>query len=77
MQARYEVHLPSLYFRGGENSRSILAGEVLSTLHSHVLCNKSHLCGVCWEDCDRKKLHPPTPPEVATTIAGLLKVDRR
>ena len=31
--------------------------------------------GVCWEDCECKNLHVPTPPEAANTIAKLLKVD--
>ena len=33
-----------------------------------------HMCGVCWEDCDRKNSHLPTPPEAANTIDELLKV---
>ena len=76
VRARYDVHLPSLSLHDGENSRSILAGAVLPTLHGHVLCKNWNLCGVCWEDCKCKNLHVPTPPEVATTIAGLLKVAR-
>ena len=74
VRVRYNAHLPSLSLRGGENSRYILAGAVLPTLHGHVLCKNWHLCGVCWEDCKRKNSHPPNPPEVATTISGLLKV---
>ena len=31
---------------------------------------------MCWEDCECKNSHPLTPPEAATTIAGLLKVAR-
>ena len=76
VRVRYNAHLPSLSLRGGENSRYILAGAVLPTLHGHVLCKNWHLCGVCWEDCKRKNSHPPNPPEVATTISGLLKVAR-
>ena len=72
----YDVDLPSLSLLDGENSRSILAGAVLPTLHDHVICKKWYFCGVCWENCERKNSHVPTPPEVATTIAGLLKVDR-
>ena len=56
--------------------RSILAGVVLPALHGHVLYKNWHLCRVCWEDCERKNLHVPTPPEVATNITGLLKVDQ-
>ena len=37
VRARYDAHLPSLSLRDGDNSRSILAGAVLSTLKSHVL----------------------------------------
>ena len=66
----YEAHLPSLYLRDGENSLSILAGDVLPTLHSHVLCKNWHLCRVFWEKCERKNLHIPTPPpELATNIS--------
>ena len=35
--AQYNVHLPSLSLQGGENSRTLLSGTVLPTLHSHVL----------------------------------------
>ena len=76
VEARCNAHLPSLYLRYGENSRSILVGAVLPGLHVHVLCKNWHLCGVCWEDYERKKSHVSTPPELATTNAGLLKVDR-
>ena len=40
---------------------SILAGAVLPTLHSHVICKNWYLCGVCWEDWERKNLHAPPP----------------
>ena len=76
MRVRYDVHLPSLFLRNGENSRSILTGAVLPTLHSHVLCKNWHMCMVCWEDCEHKNLHVPTLPEAANTIAELLKVAR-
>ena len=76
MRVRYDAHLPSLSLRDGEQTRSILTGEVLPTLRGHVLCKNWHLCGVCWEDCERKNSHVPTPPEAATTIAKLLKVAR-
>ena len=58
----YEAHLPSLSLRYRENSRSIMAGEVLPTLHSHVLCKNWHLFRVCWEGYERKNLHAPKPP---------------
>ena len=73
---RYNAHLPALYLQEGENLRSILAGRVLLTLHGAVLCNNCHLCGSCWEDCKRKRSHVPTPPEVPTTVAGLLMASR-
>ena len=73
VRACYEAHLPSLSLREGEKLRSILAGAVLPTLHSHVRCKNWHLCGVYWEDCEHKKLQVPTAPEVETTITGLLK----
>ena len=76
MRARYDAHLPSLSFWDRENSWSIVAGEILPTLHSNVLCKKWHLCQVFWEDCESKNLHVPTPPEVTTNISGLLKVTR-
>ena len=50
VQVRYDVHLTTLSRRDGENSQNLLTGTVLPTLHSHVLCNNCHLCGVCWED---------------------------
>ena len=76
MRARYDAHLPSLSFWDGENSRSILAGEILPTLHSNVLCKNWHLVQVCWEDYESKNSHVPTPPEVTTHIAGLLRMVR-
>ena len=76
VQACYDAHLPPLPLRDGENLRSILAGAVLPTLYAHVLYKNWHLCRVCWKECDRKNLHVPTPPEVATNITGLLKVDQ-
>ena len=76
VRARYDAHLPSLSLREGEQTRLILTGAVLPTLHGHVLCKNWHMCGVCWEDCERKNSHVPTPPEAANTIAGLLKVAR-
>ena len=74
MQARFEAHLTCLSLRDEENWRSILAGAVLPTLHSHVPCKNWNLCEVCWEGCKRKNLHVPTTTEVATTISGILQV---
>ena len=74
VRVRYDAHLPSLSLRDGEQTRSILTGAVLPTLLGHVLCKNWHMCGVFWEDCERKNLHIPSPPEAANTIAGLLKV---
>ena len=37
VQVRYDSHLPILSLLEGENSRSILAGMVLRTLHSAVI----------------------------------------
>ena len=76
MKARYDAHLPSLSLWDGENSWSILAGAVLPTLQGQIICKNWYLCGVFWEDCERKNLHVPTPPEVSTTISELLKVAR-
>ena len=47
VQVCYGVHLPALYLRNGENTRSILAGTVLLTLHGAVICKNWHLCGSC------------------------------
>ena len=76
MRVRYDAHLPPLSLRDGEQNRSILTGAVLPTLRGHVLGNNWHMCGVCWEDYERKNSHVPTPPEAAHTIAELLKVAR-
>ena len=46
VRARYDAHLPSLFLRYGENSRTIMSGAILPTLHSHVLCKNWHLCQV-------------------------------
>ena len=73
MQVQYDTHLPALSLQDIENLRTLLVGAVLPTLHSHVICKNWHLCAVCWEECKRKNSHVPTPPEVGTTIAGLLK----
>ena len=73
MCVKYNAHLPTLSPQKEENSRTILAGTVLYTLHGHIICKNSHLCGVFWEDCERKNSHVPTPPEVATDTAGLPK----
>ena len=71
---RYDAHIPSISLSDGEQTRSILTGVVLPTLRSHVLCKNWNMCGVCWEECERKNLQVPTPPEAANTIAKLLKV---
>ena len=73
MQVQYDTHLPALSLQDRENLRTLLVGVVLPTLHSHVLCKNWHLCAVCWGKCKHKKSHVPTPPEVGTTIARLLK----
>ena len=62
MQVRYDAHLPDLSLWDGENSRSILAGTVLPTLHSDVIFKNWNLCGVCWEDYKQKFSHVSTPP---------------
>ena len=59
---RYEAHLPSLYLQDGENLQSILAGEVLPTLHSHVIFQNWHFCGCAGRRFVRLKLAPPHPP---------------
>ena len=64
VRARYDTHLPALTLRYGENSQTLLVWMDLPTLHGHVLCNIFHLCGVCWENCKRKKSHVFTPPPV-------------
>ena len=77
MRVRYDAHLPSLSLQDGEQTRSILTGAFLPTLLGHVICKNWHMCGVCWEDWERKNSPIPTPPlGVATTISGLLKVVR-
>ena len=73
VQVRYNSHLPALSLQYRGSTCLILVGTVLPTLHSAVLCKNCHLCGSCWEDCQRKRSHVPTPPELATTVAGLLK----
>ena len=66
---RYDTYLPALNLQDRENSRSILVGTVLPTLHSAVICKNCHLYGSCWEDCERKQTHIPNPPELVTTVA--------
>ena len=67
------MHLTDIYFWDGESLRSILAGTVLPTLHGDIICKNWYLCGVCWEECKRKKLHVPISPDVVNTLYGLLK----
>ena len=43
VMVRYGVHLPSLSFLDRENSRYIMMGAVLPTLHSHVVCKNWHM----------------------------------
>ena len=76
MGVRYNVHLPALSLRDGYKSRSILVGTVLPALHGVVMCKNWNLCGAFREDCKRKRSHVPTPPEVETTAAGMLKADQ-
>ena len=76
VKMRHDAHLPSLYLQDMESLRSIITGAVLPTLHGHVLFKNWNLCGVCWEDCNHKNSHVPTPPEAVNTIAELLKVAR-
>ena len=59
---RYDVHLTSLSLWYGENLRTLLAWTVIHTLQGRVICKNWHLCGLCWEDCERKNLHVSTPP---------------
>ena len=61
MRACYDVHLPSSSLWYGYYSRLFMVGAVLPSLHSHVICKNWHLCWVCWEDCERKNSHVPTP----------------
>ena len=72
----YDAHLPALSFRYGGNLRTILSGTVLPTVQVHVLCKNCNLCGLYWEDCERKNLHVPTSPNVAEIITRLLKTDQ-
>ena len=77
VRLRYDAHVLALSLQDGEKAQAILAGKVLPTPHDHILCNNWHLYCVCWEDCERTNLHIPTPLEVATAIAGLLKTAQR
>ena len=52
---RYNVHLPVLYLQYGRNLCTLMLGSVLPIVQGHVLCNNWLLCGMCWEDCERKK----------------------
>ena len=51
---RYDMNLPALNVQDRGNPRSILERTALPTLHGAVLCKNCHLCGSCWEDCERK-----------------------
>ena len=76
LRVRYGARLPTLYQQNGENLCSILAGTVLLTLHGAVICKNWHLCGSFWEVCEQKHSPVPIPPEVTTTVVGLLKESR-
>ena len=58
---QYDAHLTALSLREGEKLWNILAWTVLPTLHGHINFKNWHLCGVCWEHCNRKNLHVPNP----------------
>ena len=73
VRVKYDAHLPVLSLRYRENSQTIVSGNLLPTLHSHVLSKKWHMCRVCGDYRERKNSHVPTPPEVATDISGMLK----
>ena len=51
VRVRYDMYLPNLSFQEGENSWTLLAGTVISTLQGYAICKNWHLCGVCWEEC--------------------------
>ena len=75
VRARYNAHLPTLSLPDGDYLRILLVGPVLPALHGHVIYKNWHLCGVCWNYCERKYLQVPTPSlGLATTIVSLLKV---
>ena len=62
VRVQYNAHIPTLLFRDGNNSWTLLAGTVLPTLHGYVFCKNWHLCGPCWEECECKTRTPPPPP---------------
>ena len=64
MRIKYDLHLPALSLQDWENSQIILVGPVLPTVQHHFLCKNWHLCRMFWENCERKKLHVPTYPDV-------------
>ena len=47
VRVRYDAHLPALSLWERENSRTLLEGKVLTTVHGHILCKNWHLCRVC------------------------------
>ena len=57
---RYKLHLPAELIQDGENSKSLLEGMVLPTLHGQIICKNWHLCGECLEECEHKNTHVPT-----------------
>ena len=67
----YNVHLSSLSFLDRENSWTLLTGLLLHSIYTFFV-----ITGTCADFVRRtliKNLHLPTTPEVATTLAGLLK----
>ena len=62
-RAQYDAYLPVLSLQDWGNSRTLLEGGVLPTLHSYIICKKWHLCRACWEYCEHKKSHVPTTPQ--------------
>ena len=71
---RYSAHLPVLSVRDRENLWTLLARTIVTTLRDHVICKNWHLwVGGCWEDCECKNSHIPTPTKLDQTIARLLK----
>ena len=62
IQVRYDTHLTALYLWDIDNLMTLLEGTALTSLNVHVICKNWHLCRMCWEECERKNSHVPTPP---------------
>ena len=73
VRVRYDDHLPDLYLWDKETSRNLLMGEVLPNIHGYIIFKNWHLCGLCWDKCERENLHLPNSRDVVATITGLLK----